>query len=59
MTPCAGKITHATAAGAHDALKRQVNRRKFARYEGSELVVYRCQRCTGWHVGNQLKEPAA
>ena len=52
---CVGKVTHATASGAYEARKRQVNRNRFIRRKGLSLVVYRCPHCTGWHIGNTGK----
>ena len=53
---CLGKIAHATAAGAHVALRRQLNSRKFRRQTGLTLHVYRCPACTLWHIGNSMKD---
>ena len=53
---CLGKIAHATAAGAHVALRRQLNSRKFRRQTGLTLHVYRCPACTLWHISNSMKD---
>ena len=52
---CGGKICHATAAGAYDALRRQLNHPGFRRNKTLRLQVYRCTTCTQWHVGNGTK----
>ena len=49
---CNGKISHATASGAYDALRRQTNHPGFRRVKNHHLQVYRCSTCTQWHVGN-------
>lgn len=44
---CFGKHRYDSAVLAHSVAKQQ-RRRK-----GSRVVAYRCQTCTGWHIGNE------
>lgn len=45
---CFGKHRYDSAVLAHSVAKQQRRREK------SRVVVYRCQTCTGWHIGNKL-----
>ena len=44
---CFGKHRYDSAGLAHSVAKQQRRR------EESRVVVYRCQTCTGWHIGNK------
>lgn len=44
---CFGKHRYDSAVLAHSVAKQQRRREK------SRVEVYRCQTCTGWHIGNK------
>ena len=55
MTGCY-KQRFASANEARSALKSQHDRGNVEKLYGkSELVVYKCAECPGWHLGSRIK----
>ena len=50
---CAGKVAHASRSMAARVLKG-MQRRKKGKAVTAGLEVYRCPRCTQWHIGRGL-----
>ena len=47
VAQCFGKHRYDSAVLAHSVAKQQRRR------EESSVSVYRCQTCTGWHIGHK------
>jgi hypothetical protein len=51
---CAGKERFSDPAVAKRALNRKLRSPKFKPQPDRRMQVYRCTRCTGWHIGSGL-----